>query len=86
MFKFSDAEKASILRQHDEGLPVAEICRNAGISQGTYFNWKRKYAHLLPDRMLRLEALEEENSRLKRIIAELVLDREMLQETKRSKP
>lgn len=85
MLKFSDAEKASILRQHEDGLPVAEICRSAGISQGTYFNWKKKYAHLLKDRMARLESLEEENARLKQIVADLVLDREMLQDTNRRK-
>ena len=42
--KFSDAQKAYILKQGDEGLPVAEVCRKAGISQATYFNWKKKYA------------------------------------------
>jgi len=46
--QFSDAQKAFILKQGDEGVPVAEICRKAGISQATYFNWKKKYAGLLP--------------------------------------
>ena len=41
--KFSDAQKAFVLKQGDEGVPVAEICRKAGISQATYFNWKKKY-------------------------------------------
>ena len=42
--QFSDAQKAFVLKQGDEGVPVAEICRKAGISQATYFNWKKKYA------------------------------------------
>lgn len=50
--KFSDAQKAFILKQGDDGVPVAEICRKAGISQATYFNWRKKYAGLLADGML----------------------------------
>lgn len=75
---FSDVQKAFILKQGDDGTPVAEICRKAGISQATYFNWRKKYAGLLPDEMRRLKALEDENNRLKRIVADLTLDREML--------
>jgi len=78
--KFSDAQKAFILKQGDDGVSVAEICRKAGISQATYFNWKKKYAGLLPDDMRRLKQLEDENSRLKKIVADLTLDREMLQD------
>jgi putative transposase len=59
---------------------VAEVCRKAGISQATYFNWKKKYAGLLPSEMRRLRELEDENSRLKKIVADLTLDREMLQD------
>lgn len=77
---FSDAQKAFILKQGDDGVPVAEICRKAGTSQATYFNWRKKYAGLLPDEMRRLKALEDENSRLKKIVADLTLDREMLQD------
>jgi transposase-like protein len=50
---FSDAQKAFILKQGDDGVPVAEICRKAGICQATYFNWRKKYAGLLPDAPLR---------------------------------
>jgi hypothetical protein len=71
--KFSDAQKAFILKQGDDGVPVAEICRKAGISQATYFNWKKKYAGLLPDEMRRLKQLEDENNRLKKIVADLTL-------------
>ena len=83
--KFSDAQKAFIIKQGDEGTPVAEICRKAGISQATYFNWKKKYAGLLPTEMKRLKQLEDENSRLKKIVANLTLDREMLQDVIRRK-
>ncbi len=65
--------------------PFAEICRRAGISQATYFNWKKKYAGLLPTEMKRLQQLEDENSRLKKIVADLTLDREMLQDVIRRK-
>jgi len=55
--KFSDAQKAFILKQGDDGVPVTEICRKVGISSATYFSWKKKYAGLLPDEMRRLNEL-----------------------------
>ena len=78
--KFTDAQKAFIIRQGEEGTAVTEICRKAGISQATYFNWKKKYGGLMPSEMKRLRELEEENGRLKRIVADLSLDKEMLQD------
>lgn len=78
--RFTDAQKAFVVKQGEEGIPVAEICRKAGISQATYFNWRKKYAGLMPSEMKRLRELEEENNRLKRIVADLTLDREMLQD------
>ena len=83
--KFSDAQKAFIIKQGEEGTPVAEICRKAGISQATYFNWKKKYAGLLLTEMKRQKQLEDENGRLKKIVADLTLDREMLQDVIRRK-
>jgi len=83
--KFTDAQKAFILKQGADGITVAKICRKAGISQATYFNWKRKYEGLLPTEMRRLRQLEEENSKLKRIVADLTLDKEMLQDVIRRK-
>lgn len=83
--KFTDAQKVFILKQGADGVPVSEICRKAGISQATYFNWKRKYDGLLPTEMRRLRQLEEENSQLKRIVADLTLDKEMLQDVIRRK-
>jgi putative transposase len=83
--RFSDAQKAFILKQGADGTPVADICRKAGISQATYFNWKRKYDGLLPTEMRRLKQLEDENGKLKKLVAELSLDREMLQDVIRRK-
>ena len=57
----------------------------AGISQATYFNWRKKYAGLLPTEMIRLKQLEDENGRLKKVVADLTLDREMLQDVIRRK-
>ena len=83
--KFSDAQKAFILKQGAEGAPVAMICRRAGISQATYFNWKKKYDGLLPTEMKRLKQLEDENTKLRKLVADLSLDREMLQDIIRRK-
>jgi len=83
--KFSDAQIAFILRQAEEGTPVEEVCRKAGISQQTYYRWRKKYGGLMPSEMKRLKQLEEENSRLKRIVADLSLDKEMLQDVIRRK-
>lgn len=63
--KFTDAQKAFIVKKGEEGTPVADICRKAGISQATYFNWKEKYAGLMPSEMKKLRELEDENRRLK---------------------
>ena len=83
--KFTDAQKAFIISQGEDGTPVAEICRKAGISQATYFNWKKKYSGMMPSEMRRLRELEDENNRLKRIVADLSLDKEMLQDIVRRK-
>ena len=83
--KFSQAQKAFILKQGADGMPVADICRKAGIGAATYFNWKKKYDGLLPTEMRRLKQLEDENAKLKRIVADLSLDKEMLQDVIRRK-
>jgi putative transposase len=83
--KFSDAQKAFILKQGADGVPVAEICRRVGISPATYFNWKKTYDGMQPPEMRRLKQLEDENSKLKKIVADLSLDREMLQDVIRRK-
>ena len=62
-----------------------EVCRKAGISQATYFNWRKKYAGLMPSEMRRLKQLEDENAQLKKLVADLALDKEMLQDVIRRK-
>ena len=83
--RFSEAQKAFVLKQGADGVLLVEICRKVGISQATYFNWKKKYDGLLPTEMRRLKQLEDENAKLKRIVADLTLDKEMLQEVVRRK-
>ena len=83
--KFSDQQIAFILRQAEEGTRVEEVCRKAGISQQTHYRWRKKHGGLMPSEMRRLKQLEEENARLKRLVADLSLDKEMLQEVVRKK-
>ena len=83
--KFTDAQKAFILKQGANGHPVADICRKAGVSEATYFNWKKKYKGLLPDEKRRLKLLEDENSKLKKLVADLSLKKAMLQDALRRK-
>ena len=83
--KFSDQQIAFLLRQGEEGASVEEVCRKAGISIQTYYRWSKKYGGLMPSEMKRLKQLEEENQRLKRLVADLSLDKEMLQEVVRKK-
>jgi putative transposase len=71
--KFTESQIAFILRRGEEGTAVGEICRKAGISEATYYNWRKKYAGLMPSEMRRLRQLEEENGRLKKIVADLSL-------------
>jgi putative transposase len=83
--QFTEAQIAFALRQADEGTSVPEICRKIGISEATFYNWRKKYGGLLPTEMKKLRMLEEENSRLKKIVADLSLDKEMLQEIVKKK-
>lgn len=78
--KFSEAQIVFVLRQSEEGTSVEEVCRKTGICQATFYAWKKKYGGLLPSEMKRLRQLEEENGRLKRIVADLSLDKQMLQD------
>ncbi len=78
--RFSEQQIAFMLRQAEEGTAVEEVCRKAGISEATYYLWRKKYGGLMPSEMKRLKQLEEENGKLKRIVADLALDKEMLQD------
>jgi putative transposase len=76
--------QTTVVITHDkncsEPLKLDRICRKAGISQTTYFNWKKKYDGLLPTEMRRLKQLEDENGKLRKVVADLSLDKEMLQD------
>ena len=77
--RFTEQQIAFALRQGENGTRVEEICRQMGISQTTYFAWKKKYGSLGVGEVRRLKQLEEENKKLKQLVADLSLDKEMLQ-------
>ena len=83
--KFTEAQIIAILKEQDQGLKVAEICRKHGISDQTFHNWKRKYGDLSVEELRRLKELEQENSRLKRAVADLTLDNQILRDVNSKK-
>jgi len=83
--RFSEQQIAFVLRQAEEGAPIAEVCRKAGISEASFYSWRKKYGGLVPSDMKRLKQLEEENQRPKKLVADLSLDKEMLQDVIRRK-
>jgi putative transposase len=83
--KFSEEQIIAILKEQDQGLKVSDICRKHGISDQTFNNWKKKYGGLTLDELRRLKALEQENSRLKRAVADLTLDNQILKEVNSKK-
>jgi putative transposase len=74
-----------VLRQAEEGTSVAEMSRKAGISEASYYVWRKKFGGLTPSEMKRFKQFEEENSKPKRIVADLALDKEMLQDVIKQK-
>jgi len=78
--KFTDEQIAFALKQAEVGTSVEEVCRKMGISDATFYNWRKKYGGLGPSELRRLRQLEEENSKLKRLVADLSLDKAMLQD------
>lgn len=78
--KFTEQQIAFALKQAELGTPVEEVCRKIGIADATFYNWKKKYGGLAPSELRRLRQLEEENTKLKRLVADLSLDEVMLQD------
>ncbi len=78
--RFTEAQIAFALRQAESGTLVAEIIRKMGISEVTFYRWKKKYAGLGVAELRRLKQLEDENRRLKRLVADLTLDKQTLQD------
>jgi len=83
--KFTEEQIAFALRQSETGTKVAEVCRKMGISEATFYNWKKKYGGLGVSELRRLKQLEEENRQLKKLVADLSLDKQMLQDVLRKK-
>ena len=83
--KMSEEQIAFALRQAESGTPVAEICRRLGVSEASFYRWKKVYAGMGVAEIRRLKQLEEENTKLKRLVADLSLDKTMLQDALRKK-
>jgi len=78
--RYTEAQIAFALRQAESGTPVAEITRKLGISEVTFYRWKKKFVGMGVAEIRRLKQLEDENRRLKQLVADLTLDKQMLQE------
>ncbi len=83
--KFTEEQVTYALRQAEGGTPVADVCRQLGVSEATFYVWKKKYAHLGVSELRRLRQLEDENRRLKGLVADLTLDKHILTEVIRKK-
>jgi putative transposase len=77
--KFTEEQMAYALKQAELGVSVEEVCRKMGISSATFYKWRQKYAGVGPSELRRMRQLEEENRKLKQIVADLSLDKAMLQ-------
>jgi putative transposase len=82
---FTEEQIAFALKQAETGTPIAEVVRKMGVTEQTFYRWKRKYDGLLPSDLKKLRQLEDENKRLKTMVADLSLDKHMLQEVLKKK-
>ncbi len=83
--RFAVEQIVAVLKQVEAGLPVAELIRKLGISEQTFYRWKKAYGSLEVDQVRQLKQLQEENARLKRLVADLTLDKAMLQDVVKKK-
>ncbi|EAQ34224.1 putative transposase [Nitrobacter sp. Nb-311A] len=83
--RFSEEQIAFALRQAESGTTIEEICRKMGVSEPTFYRWKKVYAGMGVSEIRRLKQLEDENAKLKRVVADLTLDKAMLQDVLRKK-
>ena len=83
--KFTEAQIVFALKQSENGVAVSEICRKMGISEATFYNWKKKYGGLGVSELRELRQLKDENARLKQMVADLRLDKQMLQDVIKKK-
>ena len=78
--KFTEEQIAFALKQAETGTPVKEVLRKLGITEQTFYRWKKKYGGMMPSDVKKLKQLEEENRQLKKLVADLSLDKQMLQD------
>jgi len=78
--RYTDQQIAYALREAETGTSIPEICRKMGVSDATFYNWRKKFGSMGVSEIRRLKALEEENRQLKRLVADLSLDKHMLQD------
>ena len=83
--RFSVEQIAAVLQQVETGLPVNDVCRQVGISEQTFYRWKKVYGGLPPSEARELKQLRDENTKLKRVVADLTLDKVMLQDVVQKK-
>lgn len=77
---YTEEQIAFALQQAEHGTPVVEVCRKLGVTEQSFYRWKKKYGGMLPSDMKRLKQLEDENAKLKKLVADLSLDKAMLQD------
>ena len=78
--RFTEEQIAYVLKRHETGIATKDICREMGVSEASFYKWKQKYAGMGITELRKLKALEEENRQLKRLVADLSLDKHMLQD------
>ena len=78
--RFNVEQIVAVLKQAEAGVPLAELIRRVGISEQTFYRWKKQYVGLEVDQVRQLKQLQEENTRLKQLVADLTLDKAMLQD------
>ena len=78
--RYTEEQIAFALQQAEHGTPVSEVCRKLGVTEQSFYRWKKKYGGMLPSDMKKLKQLEEENTKLKKLVADLSLDKVMLQD------
>jgi putative transposase len=83
--RFTEQQIAQALRQAEQGTAAAQVCRKLGVSEATFYAWKKRYAGLGVAELRRVRQLEDENRRLKQVVADLTLDKQMLQEVLQKK-
>ncbi len=83
--RYTEEQIAFAIRQHESGTPIAEITRKMGIAEQTFYRWKKKYAGMGVAEVRKLKTLEEENKKLKQLVADLALDKKMLQDVVQGK-